>query len=319
MTHQQKRCHHCSVTYSYQGSGHGCSEPTNDPDYCTDCKKIILDALSSVPARRKRDWIVTSDYSVETLVKLEADRVASAKAEGKLAITRVPMGLYDMRDPSNHNRGGVVRFEGKTLRYDYWTKAGMVAGVVSVEVERDVGTGAVLGPYEFTDNWYKDGNKPPTLLLDAEPHAQCPESENEVTLGMKPLMARNISSVFFMQSFPMVEESSLATLGEPPLTDVAPNRRGILSASRDYAGGYGKKGFVVEPLPDGALPVYEPVEVHSGQGHEMVNITAAMNGTCCICYRCSKYEGCPNMTTNESGICEDCQAGGPHKGFDEKK
>lgn len=275
MTHEHKRCNHCSVTYAYQGSGHGCMEPTNDPDYCPDCKKVILDALSSVPARRKKDWVVTHDVSVETLVKREADGVAKIRAEGGLAVTRVPMGLYDLRDPSNHNRGGVLRVEGRTLRYDYWTRVGMGAGVVSVEVERDAVTGEVLGPWELTDNWHRDGAKPPTLDLDADPHAQCPEPPEgtEVTLEVKPFPDRPLSSVFFMQSFPMIESNSLedlrpvddqvflANIG--PLTQIKDERREhivepvqSLKHTRDYAGGYGRKGFVVEPLPDGALPHY---------------------------------------------------------------
>lgn len=231
-----------------------------------------------------------------------------------------------------------MRVEGRTLRYDYWTKAGMAAGVVSVEVERDAETGKVLGPWDFTDNWHRGGANPPTLL-DGEPHAKCPEPDPdvEVTLEFKPFPMRPLSSVFFTQSFPMLEEQSLASIvpvdDQMLLTQVKDERRenlikpiqqvpkpnSSLQHTRDYAGGYGRKGFVIEPLPDGALPVYDPVPVHSGQGHEMVNITAVMNGTRCICYRCSKYEGCPNTTTNESDICDDCAAGGPHKGFDEKK
>lgn len=273
MTHEHKRCHHCAVTYAYQGSGHGCMEPTNDPDYCPDCKKVILDALSSVPARRKKDWVVTRDVSVETLVKREADGVAKVRAEGGFAVTRVPMGLYDLRDPSNHNRGGVLRVDGRTLKYDYWTKAGMDAGVVSVEVERDAVTGEVLGPWELTDNWHRNGVKPPTLDLDADPYAQCPESENEVTLEVKPLMARDLSSVFFMQSFPMIESNSLSDLrpvddqvflaNMEPLTQIKDERREHiveLVQSLKHTRDYGRKTLVVEPLPDGALPHYDVPE-----------------------------------------------------------
>ncbi len=30
-----------------------------------------------------------------------------------------------------------------------------------------------------------------------------------------------------------------------------------LRPRRDYCGGYGRKTFLVEPLPDGALPIYD--------------------------------------------------------------
>ena len=86
----------------------------------------------------------------------------------------------------------MLRADGRTLRYDYWTKVGMDAGVVSVEVERDAVTGEVLGPWELTDNWHRNGVKPPTLDLDADPYAQCPEPPEgtEVTLEFKPFPDR---------------------------------------------------------------------------------------------------------------------------------
>lgn len=170
MTHENKRCRHCAVTYSYRASGGGCMEPTNDPDYCPDCKAVTLKALAEVPVKFKRDWVVTRDVTVRELVELEAQRVAEVKAKGGLPVRRVLMNLYDMADPSNHNHRGVVWLDGKTYSYDYWSKAGMDAGQVCVEVEREVETGKITGPYELRDYW----RLWPNLFPDEERGAKGP-------------------------------------------------------------------------------------------------------------------------------------------------
>lgn len=42
-----KRCIYCGNIYSYQASGQGCFEETNDDRYCPRCKKIINEALEN--------------------------------------------------------------------------------------------------------------------------------------------------------------------------------------------------------------------------------------------------------------------------------
>lgn len=51
MKHLFKRCRYCGREYTYQISGFGCHESTNDVDYCPECKAIINKALKeAVPS-----------------------------------------------------------------------------------------------------------------------------------------------------------------------------------------------------------------------------------------------------------------------------
>lgn len=51
----RKRCKHCGIEYSYQLSGNGDYE-YNDEYYCHDCKKVMMDALKSVPKKFTYGW-----------------------------------------------------------------------------------------------------------------------------------------------------------------------------------------------------------------------------------------------------------------------
>ena len=50
------RCKHCGKSYGYQSSGEGCFRPENDKDYCPDCKKAVLEALSKIPKKYARKF-----------------------------------------------------------------------------------------------------------------------------------------------------------------------------------------------------------------------------------------------------------------------
>lgn len=183
MTLEQKRCARCHRTYTYQPSGPGCIEETNDATHCPSCMRVILDALSSVPVLYNRAWVVTRDVSVETLVRLREERAAEIRAKGGLPVFESPMPRFNLVDPSNSHRTGVVHLDGRTYCYDYWTKDGMDKGQVCVEVCREAETGKVVGPWRLTDHW-----KPwPNLLLDEEVGAK--PSKPEVEYVPEPLSA----------------------------------------------------------------------------------------------------------------------------------
>lgn len=97
-THRLRRCIHCQMTYSFQGSGPGCLRDTNDGDYCPICKEVILKALSKVPIARERVWEkVTEEVKVEIIAlkeRQEQEQVERALA-GKLVVTRVAFPLFD--------------------------------------------------------------------------------------------------------------------------------------------------------------------------------------------------------------------------------
>jgi hypothetical protein len=62
---EQKHCKHCGTPYRYQASGYGCFDADNDRDYCPDCKKAIINALSEKPKKVVKKWRETTDVPYE--------------------------------------------------------------------------------------------------------------------------------------------------------------------------------------------------------------------------------------------------------------
>lgn len=140
-SHRQSRCRTCSVVYTYQSSGHGCQEDLNSHEWCPDCCRIYLDAFKDVPARVKKVWLPTTDFTCQELHDRQEANAAEAKAEGRLMVRRIMAPLFDMKNPGNVNHTGCLTIEGKTYRWSWWTGKGIESGEVFIESEHDVATG----------------------------------------------------------------------------------------------------------------------------------------------------------------------------------
>ncbi len=114
--HRQSRCRTCSVVYVYQASGFGCQEDLNSHEWCPDCRRVYLEAFKDVPARVKKVWLPTTDFTCQELLD----------AHGLLA----GLGIIPMI------------IEGKSYRWSWWTGEGIESGEVLIESEHDVATGA---------------------------------------------------------------------------------------------------------------------------------------------------------------------------------
>lgn len=171
-TFQHKRCAHCNTPYEFQSSGGWPLPELNDGTHCPGCRAAVLAALAAVPVRSERDWVEVSSVDVRVLVHAEEASWEQAKRAGQIPVRRVLVGLFDLNDPSNSHRQGIVRLMGATYRYEYWTKRGMEAGQVRIEVERDVTTGKVVGPWSLSDHWktwpaFKDPVPQPVVEWEA--------------------------------------------------------------------------------------------------------------------------------------------------------
>lgn len=229
-TFQQRRCGHCGVRYSYQTSGYGGLQEYNNGTYCQDCYKFIQEALKVVPARSRPDWVGTSDVSVATLVEQEQAGWEAAKAAGKVPVRRVLPGMYDLERPDNHHEQGIVHRDGRTYRYEYWTQqGGMAAGRVYVEVERDAVTGDILGPWNLSDRW----TAPPTFI-EHPPWPEKPPATHE--FKPKPLTSLPV------RRFDLLESQSIKDIPTTMTREFLP---------------VGRNTFSLEPLPEGALPIYD--------------------------------------------------------------
>lgn len=197
-TFQNKRCGQCGVRYAFQTSGYGGLQANNDPNYCSNCYQVIQVALAAVPPRSVRDWMGTSDVSVEALIAQEEAQAAEAKALGQLPVRRVLSPLFDLTTPDNQQHQGIVRRDGRTYRYEYWTLQGdKAAGRVWVEVERDAQTGEILGPWNLSDRWAA----PPTFI-EHSPWPDRPKPTHEFV----PMPMSKV------RRFALIESQSLADI-----------------------------------------------------------------------------------------------------------
>lgn len=74
MTHYTHRCKHCGTKYTFQGSGEGCHEPTNNRKYCPVCITAINDALAKLPKLSVQKWVPSPDISkkmAETILRVD--------------------------------------------------------------------------------------------------------------------------------------------------------------------------------------------------------------------------------------------------------
>ncbi len=235
-TFKQRRCAHCKTRYDYQTSGYRETREYDSETYCNGCYKVVLDALRAVPVKSKPSWVGCSDVSVETLVNLEQERWKAADAKGGLLppYHRVLPGMVDLVRPDNHHKQGILHHDGRTYLYEYWTQqGGMDAGQVNVQVERDVATGDILGPWDLSDRW---STKP--TFIEHPPWPDPPPATHVSRPAPMPVIkARRYDLIERVQSLQSSQPEPLRT-------------------SREYATP-GPRSFKNELIPDdGLLPVF---------------------------------------------------------------
>ena len=149
MTHYTKRCKHCKISYTYQGSGHGCNRATNDKVYCPTCSAAIIQALDKVAIKVEKRYMLCNDYTLEeslNLVKVYEDS-EKKKNEGTpfggLFFRRVLAGKVDTKDPSNRNSVEFFKHDSKEYVLSYWSKTQEFT--LKVAKEFDLSPGEDLG------------------------------------------------------------------------------------------------------------------------------------------------------------------------------
>lgn len=125
-THTYKRCQHCGIRYSYQGSGHGCNEPLNDGTWCPQCKQAVLDALKALPrhfeCRYRNIQEMTPRFEDVTLERLlEWERVQLApRAEGRIIGQQIWPALYNVSTGDSQTTRGIRCPQGRQFRLSTW-------------------------------------------------------------------------------------------------------------------------------------------------------------------------------------------------------
>lgn len=120
------RCKHCQIKYNWQASGSywnlDTPEEYNDKDYCPECKKAIVDALSKIPKKREKVLVETDEVDLATLERWEIEERKNHK--GLLPpMKRVFASLYNWDRQENsvtEQVNGREEHEGKVYIYNYW-------------------------------------------------------------------------------------------------------------------------------------------------------------------------------------------------------
>lgn len=235
-TFQPHQCAHCGTDYSYQTSGYGSIQDNNHPGYCPTCavvvEKAVREALERIPVLFDQEWRPTQDITIEELDRLDEERVAKTKAEGGIPVWRVLAPLFDMERPGNIQHQKILRHEGRTYRYEWWTDEGIEHGVVYLECKVELATGTVVGPWSLKDHW----KTPPTFYTPGPRPPRKPPTHEFVPCPLE--------SLHMFPLIPMWESQSLANVKVD-----------------DALWGEVTRNFHMnDPLPEGTLPIYDAID-----------------------------------------------------------
>lgn len=150
-TQRYKRCTHCRTVYSYYASGQGCEGRLNHDRHCPDCRKVVLDALATVPAKFANTLLPTTAVTLDQLLAWERERDARRKKDGGLFARRIRFPLFAMDGSNRTNRTGFVGGEGalkgRMFSYSYWVDPeieGYLEVQVDEEMQRNLETGETV-------------------------------------------------------------------------------------------------------------------------------------------------------------------------------
>jgi hypothetical protein len=116
-THKTCICKDCGTVYNFQGSGWGCDEELNDPDWCPDCTKLINEVRKNIKRKFEWRWKESNEYTLDQLFKIEQESI-----KNHAAIRKVFPCLFDNNDTNNNNNiiRTVKTLDGEFM-YNYWT------------------------------------------------------------------------------------------------------------------------------------------------------------------------------------------------------
>lgn len=112
------RCQHCKQSYIYHPSFYGGDEvnyPYNDDRYCEDCTKAVRQALSKIPVKWGKRFVLSDLYTREEIVAHQEERCKTG-----VPIRRIMMPMYGEDD--RHNLVCECMPDGGWYLAEWWSK-----------------------------------------------------------------------------------------------------------------------------------------------------------------------------------------------------
>lgn len=156
-----KECEHCGIEYYYYLSG-GYIPVYSSDTYCEGCEKIrynaVNEAFKTVPVLFAYQYILTDDYTLDELLKIEKENREHDEKEWQKRIDageflfplarRVYSTLMDTKTGET-SRYSLVRHNGETYSYMYWPSKPEEAEI-RIFKRIDMTTGEPVGEFKTT-------------------------------------------------------------------------------------------------------------------------------------------------------------------------
>lgn len=161
MQHYIVRCKHCCTMYTWQAAGEynmDFPKEYSSSDYCPECKKTIVDALSKIPAKRQLVFVESDEFTPNVMFglikKKEEDIIEKNKGSNFPIIRRVFAGMYDSVRGVSSRQDQIIIKKNKNGRnvdvcYFYRYFPGYENEMeIKVAMEKDLVSGEILGYWE---------------------------------------------------------------------------------------------------------------------------------------------------------------------------
>jgi len=118
-TATRTRCRHCQSSYIYHPSFYGGDEvnyPYNHHEYCPECYKVIQEALTKVPVKYEKKFVLADKYTKEQIVDHQRERCATG-----IPIRRIFPPLVDATGKTRYEIVCELMPDGEWYMAKWWT------------------------------------------------------------------------------------------------------------------------------------------------------------------------------------------------------
>jgi len=151
-------CINCGERYMFQWSGNYDAIPDvpkeyRDKDYCPECKKAIVDALTPITKKSEIKWLPTTEVDIDTLLKWEEELREKQIAEDNANSTNHPVfprgrrvwaGLYNTDIKENSRQEQVMNPENRRLYFYRFYPSKKNEAVITVQARVKFGTNEII-------------------------------------------------------------------------------------------------------------------------------------------------------------------------------